>query len=529
MIDKINTVIQGNNLEKLKLLPDNSVDCCITSPSYFGLRDYGTATWVGGDPGCDHTKASNMAKDIGGAKKGQDSGYHAKVTEKVKCGKCGAVRKDDQVGLEATPEEYVKKMVAIFEEVRRILKPTGTLWLNLGDSYAGAGGASGHTKETKNLGANTENYGAVKSGGKTYGLKPKDLIGIPWMVAFALRDAGWYLRSSIIWYKKNPMPESVRDRPTKSHENIFLLSKSRKYYYDAEAIRTEPTENTILRMSQQVENQKGSNRAVGKTNGTMKAVGPGKNVRPAGVDSRGGNQQSETGISALPANRGHVREHQGFKEAWDNMSKAEQQANGANKKDVWIGDDNTSTWQWMFDNFPADMVQPLYDQYLQDTGNKPDIWDVTTKPFKEAHFATFPEDLVVDMVKAGTSEYGCCSSCGNPWQRVTEPLFDVKHTGETDSLYPAGTSANRLAMLRQAARDQGMEYNGQQVTVGWEPTYKCETKEVTPAIVLDPFDGAGTTRLVTRRLGRNSIGIELNPEYIKIGDKRLFNAMGLFL
>lgn len=275
----LNKPIQGNNLDKLKLIPDNSVDCCVTSPSYFGLRDYGTARWEGGDPACNHKPSSTpnergiKSSTLGGGKKHTG---HKQEGYKGTCGRCGAIRIDDQVGLEQTPEEYVQKLVLIFNEVRRILKPTGTLWLNLGDSYAGAGGASGHTEQTKNLGAKTANYGAVKSGGKTYGLKPKDLIGIPWMVAFALRDSGWYLRSNICWFKKNPMPESVQDRPTKAHEDIFLLSKSKHYYYDAEAIRTPPTEATIQRMSQQIENQKGSDRAVGKTNGPMKAVGPRK-------------------------------------------------------------------------------------------------------------------------------------------------------------------------------------------------------------------------------------------------------------
>jgi len=274
-LSEINKIYTGPNLASLKLLPDNSVDVCVTSPPYFGLRDYGTAIWLGGNADCDHKPASTPNKrgiassTLGGKKKHTD---HQQEGYRNICSRCGAGRVDEQVGLEETPELYVKKLVEIFEEVRRVLKTTGTLWLNLGDSYAGGGGASGHTSETKNLGTKTTKYGAVKSGGKTYGLKPKDLIGIPWMVAFALRDAGWYLRSDIIWYKKNPMPESVTDRPSKAHEYIFLLSKNRQYYYDNEAIKTAPAESTIQRMSQQLDQQKGSARAVGKTNGPMKAV-----------------------------------------------------------------------------------------------------------------------------------------------------------------------------------------------------------------------------------------------------------------
>jgi len=149
------------------------------------------------------------------------------------CPKCGAIRKDAQLGLEPTPEEYVAKLVAVFEQVRRVLKPQGTIWLNLGDSYAGSGrGPEG------NLGKGTD-YREMEGKVKPYrdaALKPKDLVGIPWRVAFALQAAGWWLRSDIIWDKPNPMPESVTDRPTKSHEYLFLLAKSERYYYDKDAI-----------------------------------------------------------------------------------------------------------------------------------------------------------------------------------------------------------------------------------------------------------------------------------------------------
>ncbi len=268
----------------LKLLPDKSVNCCVTSPPYFGLRDYGTAKWEGGDPECDHAgkpmrTKENINKNCGTGddiKNKEDFEFYKDV-----CGKCGAKRIDEQIGLEETPEGYVSKLVEVFEEVKRVLADDGTLWLNLGDSYAGGGGASGHTAETKNLGATTESYGAVKSGGKKYGLKPKDLIGIPWMVAFALRDAGWYLRQDIIWHKPNPMPESVTDRCTKSHEYIFLLSKSKNYYYDHEAIKTPIQDASVQRLLQDLENQKGSDRVPGKTNGPMKATLP-KNIRRKG-------------------------------------------------------------------------------------------------------------------------------------------------------------------------------------------------------------------------------------------------------
>ena len=185
------TLLQGDALEQLKTLPDESIHCCVTSPPYWGLRDYGV---------------------------------------------------DGQMGLEPTPDEYVAKMVEVFREVKRVLRKDGTLWLNLGDSYTCGG------RKTRDPGQ-SKKHPAFEDWGKGRpetpdGLKPKDLVGIPWRVAFALQADGWYLRSDIIWAKGNPMPESVTDRPTKAHEYIFLLSKSARYFYDAEAIKEEAKEWT---------------------------------------------------------------------------------------------------------------------------------------------------------------------------------------------------------------------------------------------------------------------------------------------
>ena len=206
------------------------VACTVSLPVRlidYGLRDYGTAKWEGGDPNCEHTVGS-----------GDNDNLKTYVTRPERdgikrqyCQKCGAVRIDQQIGLEQTPAEYVNDIVQVFREVWRILRDDGTVWLNLGDSYNGSGGAGGDYIE-----------GGLKEGQPKYpgrhinNLKLKDLIGIPWMVAFALRDDGWWLRQDIIWAKPNPMPESVKDRCTKAHEYIFLLTKSPKYYYDYEAI-----------------------------------------------------------------------------------------------------------------------------------------------------------------------------------------------------------------------------------------------------------------------------------------------------
>ena len=274
-----NEIYLGDCIQGMSSLPDKSVNTCITSPPYYGLRDYGC---------------------------------------------------DGQIGLEETPESYVQKMVDVFREVKRVLRDDGTLWLNIGDSYNGSGG--NHKK-------------------------PKDLIGIPWMLAFALRTDGWYLRQDIIWHKPNPMPESVRDRCTKAHEYIFLLSKSPKYYFDSEAIKIPVKQEWGTR---------------DRTNGKYHNDGTG------------------------------LRPHSGLEKSY---TKA----------------------------------------------NKRSVWTVTTKPFKDAHFATYPESLIVPCVLAGCAEGG---------------------------------------------------------------------------LVLDPFMGAGTTALVSKKLGRNYVGFELNPEYRNIAIKRIENACG---
>ena len=196
----------------LKIPRENeSIDCVVTSPPYWGLRDYGTGKWIGGINDCDHLQVN---KGI--------------------CKKCGAKRIDKQIGLEETPEEYVKTIVNVFKEVWRVLKPTGTVWLNLGDSYS-SGNSTSTTNDTMRC---NYDYGVTRPK-PNKNIKPKDLIGIPWRVAFALQADGWCLRSDIIWHKPNPMPESVKDRPTRSHEYIFLLTKSEKYYYDSSAIKEE--------------------------------------------------------------------------------------------------------------------------------------------------------------------------------------------------------------------------------------------------------------------------------------------------
>ena len=241
----------GDCREKLKELPNNFFHTVITSPPYWGLRDYGTGKWIGGDPNCSHI--------AGKSRNDADREFGTKETLTVQyrdvCKDCGAVREDNQIGMEASPEEYVRKIVRTFQEVKRVLRDDGTLWLNLGDSYS----SGGRTSTTNQSVRGDKDYGVTRppvSGS----IKPKDLVGIPWRVALALQEDGWYLRQDIIWHKPNPMPESVKDRCTKAHEYIFLLSKSEQYYYDSEAIKEDCSEDNVKDfLNRKITNNKGKN------------------------------------------------------------------------------------------------------------------------------------------------------------------------------------------------------------------------------------------------------------------------------
>jgi DNA modification methylase len=403
----------GDCREILKTLPEQSVHCCVTSPPYFGLRDYGC---------------------------------------------------DGQIGLEQTPDAFVAEMVAVFREVRRVLRDDGVLWLNLGDSYCSTdkwgGGLQNTGKQTVAENGDVPSFAVRRRKPEIPGIKPKDLIGVPWMVAFALRADGWYLRQEIIWHKPNPMPESVEDRCGKSHEQIFLLSKSPRYFFDHIAIQEKAATG-----------DNGSQFHTGKT---------------------GDHQQGRA--SKKPRTAGN-KSHKYVEEYESSKSEEHRTKSGLMKvADV--------PWE---------------------TRNKRSVWTVSTKPFQGAHFAVFPPDLIEPCILSGTSESGCCSKCGTPWRRqiekdrkATRPGNDTKVGRVSDD---EGSPYEKHSGMIVGNRDPQRHCTTTK-TVGWEAGCECEAGTQVPCVVLDPFTGSGTTAAVAKKNGCHFVGCELNPEYLALAADR---------
>ena len=360
--------MNGDSLTELKKLEKESIQTVVTSPPYWGLRDYGTADWDGGDKDCEHKP---VFKPHPSATVGNDIKDIGKSYYRDYCKDCGAKRIDDQIGIESTPKEYVQNMVNLFKEIRRVLKKDGTVWLNLGDSYIGGGKGWEWSKEGT-IQKNHIDAGVKydKPTGKIEGLKPKDLAGIPWRVAFALQEDGWWLRSDIIWHKPNPMPESVQDRPTKSHEYIFLLTKSPHYYYDADAIRephtwgeSKPRPSGMERNAQKYRDKVygGGGSGFAGHSGTRKADGSSLN-HPLGKNKRTVWTEDDKNIKGNMSERGVTRTTEGL-----NLKSSDEKRHPLGK-------------------------------------NKRSVWTVNTKPYPEAHFAVYPEKLVKDCVLAGSKD-----------------------------------------------------------------------------------------------------------------------------
>ena len=379
---------------------------CVTSPPYWGFRSYGTEPQIwGGDSECAHqwgasiprynpTKHTNPATDGKHAYKPAEAlpGGHGSF-----CAKCAAWY--GELGQEPTVGLYIEHMVEVFRQVWRVLRKDGTLWLNLGDNYAGSGlgGCKTSTLQSRARAWADPNdrppgYSRQRS---PEGLKPKDLIGVPWRVAFALQQDGWWLRRDIIWDKTTCMPESVADRPSSTHEYLFLLAKSRHYFYDRHAIR-----------------------------------------------------EKHDGKRSKTSNQG-----------------------GGNKRSVWrVGVSNSDL----------------------------------------PHYAMYPPKLIEPCILSGTSAYGCCGQCGAPWRRVVER---TEGTYAERKARGVGGPYNRNPELRRQA--VGTLTNSSYTTIGWKPSCKCEVGQLVPAVVLDPFNGAGTTGVVAIGHNRSYIGIDLSQKNIE--------------
>ena len=358
---------------------------------------------------------------------------------------------EGQLGLEDTPEEYVANLVAVFREIRRVLRDDGTAWLNLGDSYASTPTGNMGTKCGLH-GAEDDASGYAETVRTQYtktkrppippGLKVKDLVGIPWRVAFALQADGWYLRSDVIWAKSAVMPESVRDRPTKNHEYVFLLTKKERYFYDQEAIREGLTMKPQRRLKQ---------------------------------------RDSERDRAMRPDK----------KYLYELSEEPIQQGNPGGR-------------------------------------NKRTVWNVNPKPYKGAHFATWPEKLVEPMVLAGTSECGACAACGAPWQRIVtkgEPDEDHKKSCGADK---SGGYAGQAIKDYEGTGAENPSDVKRRILEGlrkrfyhWEPTCKCEANPTARCVVLDPFSGSATTGKVALEHGRDYVGIDLNADYLPLARARL--------
>jgi DNA modification methylase len=563
-------ILCGDVLDGLRSLPSGSVQCVVTSPPYWGLRNYNV---------------------------------------------------EGQIGLEPTPEMYVEKMVEVFREVRRVLRDDGVVWLNLGDSYTSGNRETNGTREgykqQTNRGASGECDAPRLS--MPPGLKPKDLVGIPWRVAFALQADGWYLRSDIIWSKSacvastaedkpNPMPESVTDRPTKSHEYVFLLAKQERYFYDADAVHEPTTSDRVRGPAKHPSKDTNGNdglcrRPIGEwrnrrtvweiatqpfsadlqtahyarvglgavSDGMTHIVSPNCPVHGGLVDllttvicggrvddllshiERSDTRRVQELLSDCAPTGWNLAQDYGLDNLGSLLRECVRSATQHNMQIHKKGRDPATSPACMPSDgtsFHTDDKQALREFFEQQksilsNNTLPDELDAHSLgriPFRNAgillsnihnncmcsfyksftkktdHFATFPEALVEPCIKAGTSERGCCPTCGAPWERevettrVPDPGRRAVRQRRPDEAWNAGRGQPPHTGYR-GLRDS--------VTTGWRPTCTCDVAETVPCVVLDPFGGSGTVAKVARDLGRSSILIELNPEYVRIAKKRL--------
>lgn len=484
------TILAGDCREILKQMPDASVHCCVTSPPYYGLRDYGV---------------------------------------------------DGQMGLEPSLHDYIAEMVAVFREVRRVLRDDGTCWLNIGDSYAGSWGAQDrrdtfsddpiwHGSQIKNHPKWARNTGSIRD----IWLKPKDMMMVPSRLAIALQDDGWWLRKDIIWHKPNPMPESINDRPTSSHEHVFLLAKSGTTQFwthrDGGGARAQPDPDYrwISRATQE----------------EVPACPPGwpeddatrKAWRRVNLWEGADYFYDGEAVRESRTSKEDAGEFRGGSYVRDNL------ANDELGKRTVIGNRRLNVpcaWdrgQGSHGTIHRDgRTEAEYQDAPERAGrNLRDVWTIASVPFREAHFATFPPRLAEICILAGTSARGCCSVCGAPWARIVamgEPDADAQRAsgGDTAGEYHgASTKGHAAAGVQDASAVKARILAGmrERTTIGWSPTCECRDASGKPhaivhCTVLDPFGGAGTTGLVAARLQRSAILVELNADYVAMARRRI--------
>jgi DNA modification methylase len=457
------TVLTGHAPDVLRSLPERSVQCVATSPPYWALRRYGTPPQVWPDPDgtplCDsHEWGPPLTKHLRGK-----AGQHAtcgntkrevaprKAEQGQFCQRCGAWL--GELGSEPTPDLYLAHLVGVFGEVWRVLRDDGTLWVNLGDSYVantGAGGANalgtGHGR--------VDAAGAFGPDKRAAGIKPKNLALIPWRFAIAMQDAGWYVRSTVAWCKTAAMPESTRDRPTSAWEPVFLFTKSARYFYDQDAVRTALAASSIGRLTQETFDQQ-----TGGPKDYANGTNPSRSARKI--------------VNNLHEKLIRSEKWKARYEGWAERDKGI----GANLRNYWV---------------------------------------LGPEPLRDEHYAAFPTELVRRCIAAGSSERGQCPACGAPWRRQTER---IKHPTRD-------VEAQRAAAAAATGRQDGHVPGPSGmldvvITRGWEQGCQCPPQPPVPCVVLDPFSGSGTTLIVAGRLGRDALGIELQPEYVAMAERRI--------
>ncbi|HUW46792.1 MAG TPA: site-specific DNA-methyltransferase [Dehalococcoidia bacterium] len=494
----LNKVVVGDCAEVMSTWPADSIDLVVTSPPYWGLRDYGTETvriW-GGDPECRHEWGDSLSAAVSRhtnigfedrSKENYRGGGHKTVAIAEKhrpteagqfCSKCGAWR--GSLGLEPHPQMFIDHLVEISREIKRVLKPSGTFWLNLGDTYYGSGGKGGqYEKFMPDKGQ--PNYYRQSSKNRSNWLQPKQLLGMPWRIAIALQHDNWLLRNDIIWHKPNHMPSSVKDRLTTAYEHVFLFAKAPRYYFDLDAIRKPFSEGTFLRIRQpNIDNQPGG---------------------PKTLALRG--ESPESGNANRPIDIAQELSHK----------LASGERIGKNPGDIWEIKEEKLTKHDIavgrIGNFSY--TDPLHTKEYNPKGKNPgDLWRIPTIPFPAAHFATFPPTLIEPIVKAGCPRW-ICRKCRKPRERITEPTPEY------------AKKLGRSVHNHNEDLKRGMRYdkvcNAEYMTVGWSD---CGCGEGwVGGIVLDPFCGSGTALRVARRLGRRFIGIDIVPEYVEMAHRRI--------